>query len=170
MLASMKLVPAHQRGKLSGLFLMSQSLGRTIGPAAWSNMYAWSISASHMDNSNGGNNDDTNIMQFVGHRFVFIVSSIIFGVTFVLSMRTLTLESMTKAEPDSLLQVPTSPAASNAGDSLPSCRESDNGAERDGARVGVRGWEDVGSRGGSVGGALGIVATPTSVPNLYWTE
>lgn len=86
MLASTSPVPPHLRGKLSGLFLMSQSLGRTIAPVAWATMYAWSVSTS----PTGGAT-----IALVDHRFVFNVSALLMTVIGVLSRRTLTAETMT---------------------------------------------------------------------------
>ena len=44
--ASTSVVPQQQRGKLSGMFNTAESLGRFMGPASFSIMFAWSISPS----------------------------------------------------------------------------------------------------------------------------
>lgn len=83
-LASTNPAPPRLRGKLSGLFLMSQSLGRTIGPVTWGLMYAWSISPS------GGGR-----LPFIDHRFIFTLSAILTAFVAALGCRVLTEESMT---------------------------------------------------------------------------
>lgn len=85
-LASTSPVPPHVRGQLSGLYLMSQSLGRTIGPAAWATMYAWSVSTA----PTGGA-----LIPLVDYRFVFNISALLMGVVGVMVRRTLTTETMT---------------------------------------------------------------------------
>lgn len=91
LLASTNPVPPRLRGKLNGLFLMSQSLGRTIGPVAWALMYAWSISPS------GGGN-----IPLVDHRFIFIVSAMLSVVVVLIGWHSLTEESMTHVVEDPL--------------------------------------------------------------------
>ncbi|CAM9212872.1 unnamed protein product [Ectocarpus sp. 12 AP-2014] len=59
--ASTTMVPQHQRGKLSGLFMTSESLGRFVGPASYSNIFAWSISPP--------------AQGWVDYRFVFYISA-----------------------------------------------------------------------------------------------
>ncbi|CAM9211125.1 unnamed protein product, partial [Sphacelaria rigidula] len=86
-LASTSPVPPHVRGKLSGLFIMSQSLGRATGPMAWATMYAWSVSSSSAGVA---------VMPLVGYRLVFNISALLMGVVALLSHQTLTFNTMTK--------------------------------------------------------------------------
>lgn len=72
------------RGKLSGLYLTSQSLGRTVGPACWAVIFAWSIS------TRGGS-----ILPLVDYHLVFNFSAFIMLLVVVLSWDALTEEVMT---------------------------------------------------------------------------
>lgn len=90
-LASTNPVPPRLRGKLSGLFLMSQSLGRTIGPMAWAVMYTWSISPS------GGGS-----IPLIDHRFIFTISAILSAVAVAMSWSSFTEQSMTHVVEDPL--------------------------------------------------------------------
>lgn len=83
-MASTNPVPPHLRGKLSGLYLMSHSLGRTIGPACWATMFAWSVSPE------GGQT-----ISFVDFRFVFAVSALLIAVVALVATKIFTVESMT---------------------------------------------------------------------------
>lgn len=74
------LAPAEMRGKLSGLFTMSESLGRVLGPAGFANMFAWSISSSSP--------------AWVDYHFVFFASSIIMVLVSFLAWKTVTDENM----------------------------------------------------------------------------
>lgn len=98
MLASTNPVPPRLRGKLSGLILMAESVGRTVGPAGWAIMFAWSVSASGKNSPVGG------------FRFVFTVSAILMGVVAVMGWKALTEESMTHVVEDS----PSPPSSSSS--------------------------------------------------------
>lgn len=82
-LASTNPAPPSLRGKLSGLYLTCQSLGRTIGPACWAVIFAWSISAPGRE------------ISFVDYHLVFNFSAIIMLLVVVLSWNALTEEVMT---------------------------------------------------------------------------
>lgn len=56
--------------------MTAESLGRFVGPACFSNMYAWSISPS--------------VRDWVGCRFVFVLSSAIMALVSALAWRTFT--------------------------------------------------------------------------------
>eukprot|EP00752_Nemacystus_decipiens_P005353 g4854.t1 len=81
--ASTTIVPQHQRGKLSGLFMTSESLGRFTGPASFSNVYAWSISPS--------------APGWVDHRFVFFLPAAIMAAVLALGWHTFTAETLSKS-------------------------------------------------------------------------
>ena len=49
MVASTSMVPAGMRGKLSGLFSMTENLGRFLGPPVYATAFALSISPSAYD-------------------------------------------------------------------------------------------------------------------------
>lgn len=83
--ASTTIVPQHQRGKLSGLFMTSESLGRFTGPASFSNVYAWSISPS--------------APGWVDHRFVFFLPAAIMAAVVALGWHTFTAETLAKSPP-----------------------------------------------------------------------
>lgn len=82
-LASTNPAPPSLRGKLSGLYLTMQSLGRTIGPACWAVMFAWSI--SHPSRN----------YPCVDFHLVFNFSAFIMLLVVVLSWKVLTEEYMT---------------------------------------------------------------------------
>ena len=69
--ASTTVVPLQQRGKFSGLYITVESLGRFMGPASFSTLFAWSISPSA-----GG---------WVDYHFVFILPAIVMAGTLALS-------------------------------------------------------------------------------------
>lgn len=80
--ASTSIVPQHLRGKLSGLFMTCESLGRFVGPASFSNVFAWSISPS--------------APGWVDFRFVFFLPAAIMAVVVALGWRTFTTEALTR--------------------------------------------------------------------------
>lgn len=83
--ASTSIVPQHQRGKLSGLFMTSESLGRFMGPASFSNLFAWSISPS--------------APGWVDHRFVFFLPAAIMAAVAALGWHTFTEETLARPPP-----------------------------------------------------------------------
>lgn len=80
--ASTSIVPQHERGKLGGLLMTAEGLGRFIGPAGFSSLFAWSISPS--------------AYRWVDYHFVFILYATVFAVIAGLTWATLTLDNMTK--------------------------------------------------------------------------
>ena len=70
------------RGKLGGLFSMTESLGRFLGPAGYAVSYAWSISPSGIQD----------------HNFVFFVSAAMLALCAVLAWPTLTAENLMKKD------------------------------------------------------------------------
>lgn len=72
-------VPPNQRGKFGGLFITAESIGRFMGPAGFSNMYAWSISPS---------------AKSLGYRFVFVLAAIFMGVVGLMGWRILSAENL----------------------------------------------------------------------------
>ena len=78
--ASTNIVQSHHRGKLSGLYNTAESLGRFIGPVAYSTTYALSISRS------------TSNYSWMDHHFVFYVSAVTMALMAWLGWRTLTSE------------------------------------------------------------------------------
>lgn len=87
-LASANAVPVEVRGKVGGIFAVSGSLGRTVGPAALSSLLAWSLHANP-STSGGGNN------RLVDYHAVFVVEMVLMVVVVVLGRKALTLESLT---------------------------------------------------------------------------
>eukprot|EP00903_Cladosiphon_okamuranus_P010938 g10330.t1 len=87
-LASANAVPVEMRGKVGGIFAVSGSLGRAIGPAALSNLLAWSLHANPSTTA-GGNN------WLVDYHAVFVVEMLLMVVVLVLGRKALTLESVT---------------------------------------------------------------------------
>lgn len=83
-LAGTSPVPPRARGKLGGLFATSQSLGKSIGPAVLSPVFAWSISPFARD------------IPLVDYRFVFTLSALVLGIVGLIGIRTLTPEMMVK--------------------------------------------------------------------------
>lgn len=81
--ASTNIVPQHQRGKLSGLFMTSESLGRFTGPASFSNVYAWSISPR--------------APGWVDHRFVFFLPAAIMAAVVALGWHTFSAKTLAKS-------------------------------------------------------------------------
>ena len=86
-LASANAVPVKTRGKVGGIFAVSGSLGRVIGPAALSSLLAWSL---HANPPGGGDNTG-----LVDYHAVFVVETLIMVVVIVLGRKALTLESLT---------------------------------------------------------------------------
>lgn len=80
--ASTSIVPQAQRGKLGGLFMTAESLGRFLGPASFSSTFAWSIS--------------TSAPGWIDYHFVFYLSAAIIAAVLALGWRTFTLEALTK--------------------------------------------------------------------------
>ena len=78
MVASTNIVPTHHRGKLSGMFNTAESLGRFIGPVAYSTIYALSISRSALE------------YWWMDHHFVFYVSAALLALLAGPAWRTLT--------------------------------------------------------------------------------
>lgn len=83
--ASTTIVPRHQRGKLSGLFMTSESLGRFLGPASFSNVFAWSISPA--------------APGWVDHRFVFFLPAAIMATVAALGWHTFTADTLSSPPP-----------------------------------------------------------------------
>ena len=88
-IASTTIVPQHQRGKLSGLFMTSESLGRVFGPVTFSSVYAWSISLS--------------APGWIDYRLVFVAAAVCMVVLLALGWRTFSVETMS---PPSLPPLP----------------------------------------------------------------
>eukprot|EP00904_Undaria_pinnatifida_P010345 jgi/Undpi1/6440/HiC_scaffold_20.g08921.m1 len=82
-LASANAVPVNMRGKFGGIFSMSGSLGRVIGPATFSSLLAWSLEST---DARGG---------VVDYHVVFVLAAILMVVIILLGRRSFTLESMT---------------------------------------------------------------------------
>eukprot|EP00903_Cladosiphon_okamuranus_P010936 g10328.t2 len=83
--ASTTIVPQHQRGKLSGLFMTFESLGRFTGPASFSEVFAWSISPSSP--------------LWVDHRFAFFLPAAIMAAVVALGWHTFTAETLENSPP-----------------------------------------------------------------------
>ncbi|CAM9510449.1 unnamed protein product, partial [Pylaiella littoralis] len=82
--ASTSIVPSRQRGAFGGLFMTAESLGRFMGPAGFSNMYAWSISPP--------------ARGWVDRRFVFFLAAAIMALVSALAWRTFSsLDEQTKS-------------------------------------------------------------------------
>ncbi|CAM9933856.1 unnamed protein product [Scytosiphon promiscuus] len=79
---STNIVPQHQRGKLGGLFMTAESLGRFLGPASFSTTFAWSIS--------------TYAPGWVNYHFVFYLSAATMVAVLALSWRAFTVEDPAK--------------------------------------------------------------------------
>lgn len=79
--ASTNIAPPHLRGKLSGLYNTSESLGRFTGPAGFAKTFAWSISPA--------------AFGWVDHYFVFLLSAMAVSMVAVLVWRTLEVETLT---------------------------------------------------------------------------
>ena len=85
-LASANAVSVERRGKVGGIFAVSGSLGRVIGPAALSSLLAWSLRANHR-----GGEDDA---RLVDYHAVFVVEMLVMVVVIVLGRKALTPESL----------------------------------------------------------------------------
>lgn len=85
-LASANAVPVKMRGKVGGIFAVSGSLGRVIGPAALSSLLAWSL---HARSSSDRHN------RLVDYHAVFVVEMVLMVVVVLLGRKALTLESLT---------------------------------------------------------------------------
>ena len=83
-IAPTTMVPSVMRGKLAGLFSMSESLGRFVCPVGFATMFAWSISPSSYG--------------WVDHKFVFCFAAFSMTVVAVLAWGTITHENMTSTE------------------------------------------------------------------------
>lgn len=83
-IAPTTMVPSVMRGKLAGLFSMSESLGRFVCPMGFATMFAWSISPSSYG--------------WVDHKFVFRFAALSMTVVAVLAWGTITHENMTSTE------------------------------------------------------------------------
>lgn len=81
-IASTSLVGTERRGKLSGLVMTCESFGRFLGPAGFSNLYAWSI--SHYASS----------LPLVNYQFVFFIPAICFAAALPLGWKTLSAENL----------------------------------------------------------------------------
>ena len=79
---------ANMRGKLGGLFIMAESLGRFLGPAGYAVAYAWSVSPSAHQVFGG----------WVDYRFVFYASAVIIALAGKLAWGSLTAENLMKPE------------------------------------------------------------------------
>ncbi|CAN0354461.1 unnamed protein product [Ascophyllum nodosum] len=77
-IASTNIVPPHHRGKLSGVYNTAESLGRLIGPVAYSTTYALSISRSALE------------IAFMDYHFVFYASAALMALLTGLAWRTMT--------------------------------------------------------------------------------
>ncbi|CAN0434045.1 unnamed protein product [Ascophyllum nodosum] len=77
-IASTNIVPSHHRGKLSGLYNTAESLGRFIGPVAYSTIYALSISRSALE------------IVCMDYHFVFYASAALMALLTGLAWRTMT--------------------------------------------------------------------------------
>ena len=76
------MVRTDMRGKMSGMFNMTESLGRFLGPAGFATVFAWSISPSSYD--------------WIDHRFVFFAAAITMAIVAVLAWGTITHEHVMK--------------------------------------------------------------------------
>lgn len=87
------MVQPDMRGKLGGLYNMSESLGRFLGPVGFATLLAWSISPS--------------AGHWVDHQFVFLVAAVSMTLIAVLSWSTFTPENMmTPAEKRDAVDAP----------------------------------------------------------------
>ena len=74
------MVRADMRGKMSGLYNMSGSFGRAIGPVGFATIFAWSISPSAYD--------------WVGHQFLFFLAALAMVLVTVMAWGSITEENM----------------------------------------------------------------------------
>lgn len=79
-IASTSVVETSRRGKLSGLVMTVESLGRFIGPASFSLIYAWSVSPSGAR------------LPLVDYRFVFLLPALAYSIIGLMGCRVLTAE------------------------------------------------------------------------------
>lgn len=93
------MVPSVMRGKLAGLFSMSESLGRAICPVGFATTFAWSISSSSYD--------------WVDHKFVFLFAAFSMTVVAILAWGTLTEQNMTLGDSDGVLEIQGRPFEDN---------------------------------------------------------
>ncbi len=89
--ASTTIVPQQQRGRLSGLFMTSESLGRVLGPASFSSVFAWSISPS--------------APGWVDCRLVFVAAAACMAAVSALGWRTFSAEPLSPPPPPPLPMV-----------------------------------------------------------------
>lgn len=80
MIASTSVVPAQKRGKLSGLFMTTESFGRFVAPAGFATIYAWSILPE--------------APFWADHHLVFTIFAFIYALVSILAWRTLTFETL----------------------------------------------------------------------------
>lgn len=88
LLAGTNAVPSRLRGKLSGLLLMVQNVGRGFGQVCSAAALAWSLSRAERS------------PPLVGHRFVFTVFAVLFGALGALGAANLTEDMMTTVVED----------------------------------------------------------------------
>ena len=83
--ASTNMVRSDMRGKMAGLYNMTESLGRFLGPAGFATTFAWSIAPSSYD--------------WVDYHFVFLLAAVSMALVAALAWGTITHEHMmTSAE------------------------------------------------------------------------
>lgn len=87
-LAAANAVPIETRGKVGGVFAVSGSLGRVIGPAGLSSLLAWSLHDKPL-RGGGANN------ALVDCHAVFVVEMVLMVAVIALGRKALTLESLT---------------------------------------------------------------------------
>ena len=80
--ASTSIVRSDVRGKMGGLFNMTESFGRFLGPVGFATVFAWSISPFSYD--------------WIDHRFVFFAAAITMAIVAVLAWGTITHEHVMK--------------------------------------------------------------------------
>lgn len=74
------MVRSDMRGKMAGLYNMTESLGRFLGPAGFATMFAWSIAPNSYD--------------WVDYHFVFLLAAFSMAFVSVLAWGTITHENM----------------------------------------------------------------------------
>lgn len=95
-IAAATVVEAERRGKLGGLVMAAESLGRFVGPASFATIFAWSITVSP-EAASGGN--DGLLSKVVDYHFVFFFPAIMYGLVSVLSRRSITSETLKISPP-----------------------------------------------------------------------
>lgn len=94
----------NQRGKLGGLFITVESIGRFTGPVVFSNMFAWSISC--------------NGFSWVDYHFVFYLSAVGMAVVAALGWRSLAVEAPKKPPERGAASNPAAIAGGDSHDSV----------------------------------------------------